>query len=63
LLERRRLQNTGIYTHLIDFESEEYYSATAKTIDEARHLIETEFEYVYDMDSIKLFRKRKQEVC
>jgi hypothetical protein len=59
LLEHKRLQNTEIYTHLIDFESEEYHSATAKTIDEARQLIETGFEYVCDMDSIKLFRKRK----
>jgi hypothetical protein len=29
------------------------------SIDEARQLIETGFEYVCDMDSIKLFRKRK----
>jgi hypothetical protein len=63
LLEHKRLQNTEIYTHLIDFESEEYNSATARTIDEARQLIETGFEHVCDMDSIKLFRKRKQEVC
>jgi hypothetical protein len=63
LLEHKRLQNTEIYTHLIDFESEEYNSATAKTIDEARQLIETGFECVFDIDSVKLFRKRKQEVC
>jgi hypothetical protein len=63
LLEHKRLQNTEIYTHLTDCESEEYHSATAKTIDEARQLIETGFEYVFDIDSIKLFRKRKQEVC
>jgi len=49
LFEHKRLQNTEIYTHLIDFESEEYHSATAKTIDEARQLIETGFEYVFDM--------------
>jgi hypothetical protein len=39
--------------------SEEYYSATAKTIEEAKKLIESGFEYVAEMDSIKLFRKRK----
>jgi hypothetical protein len=59
LLEHKRLQNTEIYTYLLDCESEEYHSATAKTIDEARQLIETGFEYVFDMNSIKLFRKRK----
>jgi len=63
LLEHKRLQKTEIYTHLIDFESQEYNSATPKTIDEARQLIETGFEYVFDIDSIKLFRKRKQEAC
>jgi len=31
----------------------------AKTIDEAKELLEVGFEYVTDMDDIKLFRKRK----
>jgi len=36
-----------------------YHSATPKTIEEAKQLIETGFEYVCDMEGIKLFRKRK----
>ena len=32
---------------------------TAKTVEEARELIESGFEYVTDLDSCKLFRKRK----
>ena len=38
-LGHRNINNTLIYTHLISFdEKEEYYSATAKTIDEAKKL-------------------------
>jgi hypothetical protein len=40
-------------------DSEEFYSATAKTVAEAAKLIEQGFDYVCDVDSVKLFRKRK----
>ena len=59
ILGHKRLENTEIYTHLIEFENEEYHSATAKTIEEAKQLIESGFEYVTDIEGIKLFRKRK----
>ena len=59
LLGHKRIENTEIYTHLIEFENEEYHSATAKTIEEAKQLIESGFEYVTEMEDIKLFRKRK----
>jgi hypothetical protein len=35
--------------------------ATAKTLEEAKALIETGFGYVRDMETCKLFRKRKQK--
>ena len=41
------------------FDSDEYYSAVAKTVDEARKLLEAGFEYVCQKDDIMLFRKRK----
>jgi len=59
LLGHRNINSTLIYTHLINFKGEEYYSATAKTVDEAKDLIEKGFEYVTEMDGVKLFRKRK----
>jgi hypothetical protein len=60
LLGHKSINNTLIYTHLVDFEqSDEYSSATAKTIEEAQKLIESGFEYVTEIDGIKLFRKRK----
>jgi len=59
LLGHRNIKNTLIYTQLIDFESDDYHSATAQTIEEAAKLIETGFEYVCTHDNIMLFRKRK----
>jgi hypothetical protein len=59
LLGHRNIKNTIIYTQVINFESEDYHSATAKNIEEAAKLIETGFEYVCTHDSIMLFRKRK----
>jgi hypothetical protein len=38
---------------------EEFLCKTAKTIEEATALIENGFQYVTEMDEIKLFRKRK----
>jgi len=59
-LGHRNINNTLIYTHLVDFsENDGFYSATAKTIDEAKKLIESGFEYVTEIDGVKLFRKRK----
>ncbi|MGB9683200.1 MAG: site-specific integrase, partial [bacterium] len=59
-LGHKKLETTLIYTQLVNFnEDDEYYSATARTVEEARKLIEEGFEYVCDMDGVKIFRKRK----
>jgi len=55
----RNVQSTLMYTQLVNFESDEYHSATAKTVEEAQKLVETGFEYVCDFEQAKLFRKRK----
>ena len=59
LLGHRSIQSTMIYTHLINFEGDEFTCRTAKTIEEAKGLIEAGFDYVTDMNGYKLFRKRK----
>jgi integrase len=59
LLGHRNIKNTLIYTQLINFENDDYHSATAKTIEDATKLIETGFEYVCTHDNIILFRKPK----
>lgn len=41
------------------FRNEEYESATATTIEGAQKLIEAGFEYVTELDEVRLFRKRK----
>jgi hypothetical protein len=59
MLDHRDIKTTLIYTQLITFEGYEYHSATAKSIEEARQLIEADFEYVCTYGSIMFFRKRK----
>ncbi|MFZ0965263.1 MAG: tyrosine-type recombinase/integrase [Candidatus Bathyarchaeia archaeon] len=59
LLGHRNIKNTLVYTQLVNFESDDYHSATARTVEEARKLVETGFEYACTHDDIMLFRKRK----
>ena len=60
LLGHRNIKNTLLYTQLVKLEeSEEYVSKVAKTINEARALVEAGFEYVCTIEGVKLFRKRK----
>ena len=58
-LGHKSILTTTLYTHLINFEADSYHSAVAKTVDEAKKLIEAGFEYVTDLDGVKLFRKPK----
>lgn len=56
----QKIDSTLIYTQLVDFEQEDEFTCrTAKTLEEASTLIEAGFEYVTDIDDIKLFRKQK----
>jgi len=57
--DHKAIQSTLIYTHLITFESDEYHSAAARDIEEARSLIEAGFEYVCTHQDTMVFRKRK----
>jgi integrase len=59
LLGHKNIKNTLIYTQLINFQDDDYICKTAKTLTEATQLIEAGFEYITEMDNIKLFRKRK----
>jgi integrase len=60
MLGHKNIQNTMIYTHLISFEEDdEYDTAVALNVDEARKLIEVGFEYVCTHQDRMIFRKRK----
>ena len=59
ILGHKNINNTLIYTQLLDFQDDDYVSRVAKTIDETCQLIEAGFEYVCEMEDVKIFRKRK----
>jgi hypothetical protein len=51
-----RITSTLIYTHLVNFESDEYHTATAKTLKEDEDLLKAGFEYVTERDEVKIYR-------
>jgi integrase len=59
LLGHKNIRNTLIYTHLVQFESDEYVCKVANTLDECTQLVEAGFDFVTDLQGCKLFRKRK----
>lgn len=60
LLGHKRLENTLLYTQLVDLEdADDYVCKVARTPNEIHDLIETGFDYVCDQDDLKFFRKRK----
>jgi len=59
-LGHKKLETTLIYTQLVNFnDNDEFYCATAKDVNEAKALIESGYEYICDVEGVKLFRKRK----
>jgi len=59
-LGHRDLRTTLRYTQLLEtLENDEYHCKTATNVKEATELIENGFEYITEIDGIKLFRKRK----
>ena len=61
LLGHNKLENTEIYTHLIDFESDEWHMSTAQSLDEEKKLIEVRFGYVHygNIDEAAIYMKSK----
>jgi hypothetical protein len=59
MLGHKNIQNTLLYTQLINFESDKFHSATAKTVQDAQKLVEAGFEYVCEFNDVKIFKKRK----
>jgi integrase len=59
LLGHKDIKTTLKYTQLIGFSSDEYMCRVAKTVEEATQLVEAGYEYVTELEGVKLFRKRK----
>ena len=55
----KQIRTTLIYTQLLNLNEDEWTCKTANTVKEATQLIENGFEYVTEIDGIKLFKKRK----
>jgi len=62
MLGHKNINNTLKYIHLanaITEQQSDYVSKVAKTVKEACDLVESGFEYVTEVDEVKIFRKRK----
>jgi 2-keto-3-deoxy-L-rhamnonate aldolase RhmA len=60
LLGHKNINNTLIYTQLVEFEeNDKYCTAVAKTIEDAQELLSVGFEYVCTYRDVMIFRKRK----
>ena len=60
LLGHKHSSTTDIYVHILDNgEEEEYTVQVAHDLKEATNLIEHGFQYVTEMEGIKIFKKRK----
>ena len=62
-LGHKNIESTMTYINieqsLFTNQTDEYYCKTATTIKEATELLETGFEYIQEIDGIRLYRKRK----
>jgi hypothetical protein len=52
LLGHKSINKTPIYTQLVEFEGDEYCSAVATSVDEAKKLIEAGFEYICNHENV-----------
>jgi hypothetical protein len=59
VLGHKRIQNTLIYTQLVNFEDDDFVCKGATTVEDACKLVEAGFEYVCEIQGSKLFKKRK----
>lgn len=59
LLGHKSVINTERYTHMTDFNSDQYYSAVANTVEEGRKLAEDGWTYFQTFEGVKVFRKLK----
>lgn len=62
LLGYKRIENTLKYTQLIQFKDDEYDVATATTVEETKKIVSAGFDYITEMNDIKIFRKPKRYV-
>jgi integrase len=55
----KKLETTQKYMHLMNLNDDEWTCKTASTVEEVMQLVEAGFQYVTDMNGLKIFKKRK----
>jgi hypothetical protein len=65
MLGHKNIRKRLVYTHLVNFGSHEYVCKAAKTVDDAKVLVEEGFEYVTDIEGMNLFTRvpSQNEAC
>jgi len=59
LLGHKQLSSTMVYTHLVQFENNDFHVKTAKTLEEACELAKAGFTFFTKIDEVQIFRKPK----
>ena len=59
VLGHKSIKNTLVYIQLVDFEEDDYVAKVAESVEEACQLVEAGFEYVTEIEGVRIFRKRK----
>jgi len=60
LLGHKRIENTMKYIGMIPFKDDEFEVATATTVDEAKQILSTGFDYMAEKNGVMLFRRPKR---
>lgn len=62
VLGHRNINNTLVYTQLVDFGDDEYTVRVAHTIEEDKQLVEVEFEYVTEREKASRFTGSENDI-
>ncbi|MGA2310020.1 MAG: hypothetical protein ABSG57_10810 [Candidatus Bathyarchaeia archaeon] len=60
LLRHKRVENTMKYFSMIHFKDDEFEVTTATTVEEAKQVLSTGFDYITEKNGIMLFRRPKR---
>ncbi len=59
ILGHKQINSTRKYTQLVHFKADEFHVSTAITVEEAKDLLATGFDYINEKNGMMLFRKPK----
>ena len=62
-LQNPRLKSTLVYPHLVNFEGDEYHTATSKSLKEDEELLKAGFEYVTEREGVKIYKAQMSLSC